>query len=106
MKAMMIIAFLSAALANPATPASDPALQRCRPILARKAGGEIATIDVQSSTKHGGILTISGRLTTLQGMGSPAPGSAATHHLIRTDFNYRCRVSGRKVVSATVQPPR
>jgi hypothetical protein len=92
-----------------ATSASQPAesaVKLCRPVLARKAGGEIATIAIGSARAGKRDVTIEGPLTAFLGMGPPAPGSASAHHLIRADFTYRCTVRRRIVRSATVTPVR
>lgn len=82
----------------------DPAVRLCKPVLARKAGGNIATIEVSSAVSGRSGRTIKGQLTALVGMGPPAAGSASAHHLIRSDFTFRCRVDGRRVREATVNP--
>jgi hypothetical protein len=83
---------------------ADAALKLCRPVLARKAGGEIDVITVRSSRPKPRGRTITGRLTAFLGMGPPAPGSASAHHLIRADFTYRCTVGWNTVRSASVAP--
>lgn len=80
----------------------DIAMRLCRPVLARKAGGEIQTISPGSTRRHGHSLTVEGELTAAVGMGPPAAGSASAHHLIRTDFHFRCRTAQGHVVQATV----
>ena len=101
-----MIMLLVAALAEPNATASDAALKLCRPVLARKAEGEIATITVRSSQASRGGRTIEGSLTAFIGMGPPAPSSASAHHLIRTNFDFRCRVSGGRVRQAHLNPSR
>lgn len=98
-----MILFLLASIAAP-QPQPDPAVAICKPALARKAGGDIATIEVSSTrtTRRGRV--IEGRLTAFEGMEAPAPGHAAAHHLIRSDFSYRCRVSHGRVREAAVNP--
>jgi hypothetical protein len=93
-----------ALVAAAAHPGNDAAAAPCKPMLARKAGGEIASLDVDSTrqTAQGRIVT--GRLTVLEGMGKPAPGYAATHHLIRLDYTYRCRIRGGRAREASVAP--
>jgi hypothetical protein len=81
----------------------DPAVELCKPVLARKAGGEIATIDVNSSRSERGGRTIEGRLTAFSRMGPAPAGSARTHHVIRVEFTYRCQVRGDRVRQARVQ---
>lgn len=99
-----MISFLLASAIMGQPHGEDPALRLCKPILARKAGGQIATIAVSSerSGRHG--RTIEGQLTAFVGMGAPSPGSASAHHLIRSDFTYRCRVAGGRVREAAVNP--
>ena len=80
--------------------ADDRTLALCKPALERKAGGEIATVAVTSSRSGRSGRTIEGRLTAFVGMGPPAPGSASTHHLIRTEYDFRCRVRGGHVREA------
>ena len=103
--AVMVI-FLFAALAGSTVPSSKSAVAMCRPVLAQKAGGEIATIDVRSSRLVGGRRTLTGRLTAFLGMGPPAPGSASAHHLIRADFIFRCQIGSKGVRAASVSPLR
>ena len=97
----MILLILSGLLASTGA-YSDDALQLCRPTLARKAGGEIQTIGATSVRKIRGGYAIAGNMTVFIGMGTPQPGSASAHHLIRADFDFSCRTTGRKVRKATV----
>jgi hypothetical protein len=92
------------AAASLAQPSGSAALDLCRPVLARKAGGEIATIEVASYRKERRGSRIGGRLTAFVGMGPPAPGSASAHHLIRTQFDFSCRVYKGRVREAAVNP--
>jgi hypothetical protein len=82
----------------------DPAVELCKPALAHKADGEIATINVDSTKIRGSRTTITGRLTAFQRMGPAPAGSARTHHLIRFDFTYRCTVKRGRVREAAVNP--
>ena len=92
-----MIAILAATMLAPQPARTNPTYRAGRPALARKAGGEIATIlGVDTSTVHGNSITISGRMTVFVGMGPPASGSASAHHLIRAEYSYRCLVRGRK----------
>lgn len=77
-------------------------VELCKPILARKAGGEIATIDVDSTEFHGSKTRISGRLTAFQRMGPAPAGTARTHHIGRIDFTFRCTVKNGRVRKAAV----
>jgi hypothetical protein len=99
----MIVLILAQAVAAQAAQANG-ALELCRPVLARKAGGEIATIEVESVRAASRGRTIEGRLSAFLGMGPPPPGSASTHHLIRAEFTYRCRVRGGRVREARLNP--
>jgi hypothetical protein len=83
-------------------PGANAALATCRPVLARKAEGQISTIDVRSAHRRGRTTTISGEIVVFVGMGTPAPGSASAHHLIRASYAYRCSVRGGKVVKTTL----
>lgn len=99
----MIMFALALAAAHPVRDTAG-ALELCRPILAREAGGDIASIEVASTRRTGKMTTIEGRLTAFLGMGPPQPGSASTHHLIRSDFAFTCRVDRRKVRAVRVNP--
>src|SRR3982751_1794269 len=99
---MIGLFLLSAIVGQPAS--SDPAVALCKPLLARKAGGEIATIDVAATRVRHGVRTVEGQLTAFIGMGAAPAGSASTHHLIRAQFTYRCRVSGTQVREARLNP--
>jgi hypothetical protein len=97
----MIDLIVAAAIAT--HPASTrTALALCRPALARKAGGQIATIAIARSSIRSGMRRIAGRVTVFAGMGPPPPGSASAHHLIRADYNYVCSVRGGRVRSLTL----
>jgi hypothetical protein len=98
----MIGLLLAAPLATGAI-ADDPAVPVCRPALARKAGGEIATLDVTAARTTRSGRVIEGQLTAFQGMAAAKPGSASTHHLIRVDFTFRCRVAGGRVREARLK---
>jgi hypothetical protein len=102
----MMMLILTALAAHTKLPGSASAVALCRPVLARKAGGEIATLDVASSHTSGGQRVISGKLTAFLGMGHPAAGSASAHHLIRADFTFRCQVGPKGVRRAAVLPVR
>lgn len=99
---MLILLIASAMIAN--APAEDPDARLCSRALERKAGGEIATITVSSSRSGRSGRTIEGQLTAFVGMGAPAPGYAGTHHLIRSDFTFRCRIKRGRVREAAVNP--
>ena len=82
--------------------AVNPVIELCKPALARRAGGAIATIDVDSTEIHGSKTRISGRLTAFRQMGPAPPGTARTHHIGRIDFSYRCTVKNGRVREAAV----
>ena len=63
-----------------AAAASDPALPACKAALAKKAGAQIATIEIGSVRLTSRGRTIEGKLTAFQGMAPPAPGSASARH--------------------------
>ena len=96
----MISILVATMLAQPASATSTLAL--CRPVLARKAGGTIATISSDRSIVGANSTKITGRITVFVGMGPPAAGAASAHHLIRAEYSYRCRVSGGKVRETTL----
>lgn len=98
----MIILLAAALLPTSSTGSAD--LKRCRSLIERKAGGQVATLDVTSSKGNMKRRTIEGRLTAFLGMGPPKPGSASAHHLIRADFAFRCTLKYHSVRSATVVP--
>jgi hypothetical protein len=83
---------------------TDPAVELCKPVLARKAGGEIATIDVNSVHSGPRGRTIEGQLTAFSRMGPAPAGTARTNHLIRFDFSYRCTIRGGRVHEARLSP--
>ena len=99
---MTVIVALVAAMLAPHPASVNPAQAACRPALARKAGGEIASISVDRSIARGTSTTVTGRITVFVGMGAPAPGSASAHHLIRADYAYRCVVRGGKAIRTTL----
>lgn len=100
----MIIFLLASIMAS--HPASeDRSLKLCKAALARKAGGEIATIDVSAARRAKRGTIIEGRLTAFEGMGPPAPGSASAHHLIRSDYSFRCAIVRGRVREAALNPP-
>lgn len=93
------------ALNSIASPAAQArALKLCRPRLERSVGGEIQTIDISSARSAQSGLTIRGGLTAFLGMGPPQPGFASTHHLIRAEFTYACKVRAGRVRSVSAKP--
>ena len=96
----MIPLLLTAAILQ--APDRDAAIKLCRPVLERKAGGEIADVEIIRSRARRGSRTIEGQATVFLGMGPPAPESASAHHLIRTMFRFECRVHDSRVVSARI----
>lgn len=99
---MMILAL--AALVGSNTTAADAALQLCRPALERKAGGELETLEASTQRRSGRGWIFEGQLTASVGMGPPQPGSASAHHLVRSDFDFRCRTAHGKVRDTSVTP--
>jgi hypothetical protein len=83
---------------------ADSTVELCKPALARKAGGEIATINVDSTKVSGKTTTIRGQLTAFSRMGPAPAGTARTHHVIRFDFTYRCAIRGGRVRETRVNP--
>ena len=96
--------FLLGGLLASTSVGNDNALQICRPLLARKAGGDIQTISETSAHRIRGGFAIAGQLTVFIGMEPPQLGSASAHHLIRASFAFNCRIIGRNVRKATVRP--
>src|SRR4051794_18727568 len=84
--------------------AADPVVELCKPTLARKVDGEIATIDVSSRRMIGHRQIIEGRLSAFAHMGPAPAGFARTHHVGRIEFTYRCEVSKNRVRKARVNP--
>jgi len=101
-----MLTLLITAAAAITRPDVTAAMELCRPILARKAGGEISAIEVTSFDARRKDIVIKGRLIAFLGMGPPPPGSASPHHLIRAEFTYRCSVRRARVRSASVEPLR
>jgi hypothetical protein len=95
-----MIALLLAAAATQLS--ADQAVALCKPALARKAGGDIATIEVIDSHVARGRLAISGQLTAFTRMGPAPAGTARTHHVGRIDYSYSCEVSHGGVRKARV----
>ena len=98
----MMMLGLAVAAAQPVDAARE--VELCRPLLARKIGGDIDAIEAQSTRRAGKTTTINGELTAFLGMGSPPAGSASTHHLIRAEFTFTCRLDRGKVRAAHVKP--
>jgi|SRR3954447_20754063 hypothetical protein len=97
----MLILILAAAMASPST----TALAQCRPVLARKSGGQISSLVVDSKRRSGSTTILGGTLTALIGGPTPAPGYAGTHHLIRAQYHFRCWVRGRRVHRTELTQP-
>jgi hypothetical protein len=98
----MIALVLALVMSQPPSP--DEAIALCKPALARKAGGEVATMDVAKTHTLRGRRTIEGRLTVFAQMGPAPAGSARTHHLGRIEFSYGCEVSNGRVRKARLNP--
>ena len=101
-----MIGILFALAASGQATTQSAALALCTPALARRAGGEIATVDVDSFRSGATGQIVRGNLTAFLGMGAAPGGSATTHHLIRADFRYRCRIRHGRVREAVVAPLR
>jgi len=100
-----MIALVLALVAHSATAETKArALKLCRPGLERQVGGEIQTIDVSSARSARSGLTIRGGLTAFLGMAAPQPGHASTHHLIRAEFTYSCKVRAGRVRHVAAKP--
>jgi len=80
------------------------ALKLCRPKLERQVGGEIQTIDISSARSARSGLTIRGGLTAFLGMGPAPAGSARTHHLVRAQYTFACKVRAGRVRYASAKP--
>lgn len=102
----IMLALLIASTAAATPPQVQAAVDLCRPVLARRAGGKIASIDVTKFTIGRKEIALRGRVTVFAGMTAPAPGFASAHHLVRTQFSYRCTVKRSKVHSASLAPLR
>lgn len=83
---------------------SDEAVNLCRSQLARKVGGDIQDVTATSLRKSGHVSTLKGEVTAFIGMGPPQSGSASAHHLIRAEFEFRCKISGGRIRRVTVSP--
>jgi hypothetical protein len=101
-----MILLVASAIAASARLDTEATLQLCRPILARKVEGDIQTISVTSIHHGRDGVRLEGDLTAFIGMAAPEPGSASAHHLIRSDFHFRCRTAHRRVREASVTPVR
>jgi len=97
-----MLALFFASMFIPQPVGSEKAIALCKPSLSRKAGGEIATMDVSSSHVARGRFVIEGRLTAFRRMGPAPAGSARTHHLGRFEFTYRCAIARGRVREARV----
>jgi len=100
---MLATLLAAAALSQPAPDARM--LQLCRPVLARKAGGEIDRIAVSSKSVSGRTTVIRGQVTVFIGMPLAPPGSASAHHLIRADYHYGCWARRGRIVRTTLSQP-
>ena len=79
-----------------ADPAQRRAAAQCAPSLARKAGGELSTIDVAGYHHTGRRTTLKGTIRILQ---KPAarPGEMTPTHVVVMNYSYQCRLDGRKM---------
>jgi hypothetical protein len=88
---------------------TDPAQRRtavqCAPGLARKAGGEISTLDVSGFHRSGRLTTLDGTMRVLQ---KPVtrPGEMTPTHVIVMRYSYECRLNGRRAPRIKLNPLR
>lgn len=82
---------------------SRTAAQRCAPLLVRKAGGTLNSIDVSRIARSGGRTTISGTMRLFLRPPPPAPGEMSPMHVINARFAYHCSLSGNRPMRATVK---
>jgi hypothetical protein len=104
-RSVVMFASLLVAAALIQSPADARALQLCKAGLARKAGGEINRITIDSATASGRTKVIRGQVSVFVGMPPAPPGSARAHHLIRADYHYNCQVRHGRIVEATLVQP-
>jgi hypothetical protein len=100
---MILLLASTITVAQPAT--ATRWLELCRPALARKAGGEIQSITVQSTRIGRRSTIVRGETTVFIGMGTPGPGSASAHHLIRATYHYSCSIRSGRVTRVTLTQP-
>jgi hypothetical protein len=99
-----MLALLAASILMAHPPSSYDALSLCKSALAAQGGIEIGTMDVRSSKIDHGRRTIEGRLTAFSQMGPAPAGTARTHHLGRSELTFRCKIRGRWVIEARLNP--
>ena len=99
----MIFALLFAMVTAVRSTGADAALQLCKPALAIKANGEIATIDIDSYRVSGATRTLSGELTAFLRAAPAPPGHARPNHVIRAVYLYSCQIAHGRVRSASIQ---
>jgi len=104
-RSVVMFASLLVAAALIQSPADARALQLCKAGLARKAGGEINRITIDSATASGRTRVIRGQVSVFVGMPPAPPGSARAHHLIRADYHYNCQVRRGRIVRTTLVQP-
>jgi hypothetical protein len=97
-----MIALLLASMIAAHSPGTSSALRICKPAIARKAEGEIADISVNRSTLNRRTRTLRGNVTVFVGMGTPPPGSASAHHLIRAQYAFSCSTRAGRVRKVTL----
>ena len=97
-----MIVLLFASIVSAHVPTTTEALKLCRPAIARKAEGEIQVISVSRSYASRSTRLVRGQVTVFVGMGPAPKGSASTHHLIRTTYDYSCSVRSGHVRTVTL----
>jgi hypothetical protein len=80
-------------------------VQLCKPVLARKAGGQIDHMSVSSKSVRRSTTIIRGQLTAFIGMPRAQAGSASAHHLIRADYHYSCSVRRGRILGTSLTQP-
>jgi len=104
---VLALILANAIAAQPTTDATvDPALQICRPKLAKQVSGDISAITANASSQTRGWTVVTGSMRALIGMGDAPAGSARTHHLIRADYNFTCWLKHNQVRKISVKRVR
>lgn len=78
------------------------ALQLCRPQLAKRISGDISAVRAEAASSNGRTTSVRGSITALIGMGEPEPGFASTHHLIRAEYRFICRITDSRVKKISI----
>ena len=103
---MLALILAAAAVTQPDNPSAKAALALGQPALAKRVDGDISAVAVNAFTTTRGWTIIRGPMRALTGMGEPKPGSASTHHLIRSDFDFICWVRDTKVIKISLMQIR